>query len=94
MFEFSHFDWYWSVGSKTYSSKLNAYLDGENPEFTAFLNAGGIPTNLANEDELIGVLLPYDIVPPFCTDEKHTQWALDHAPPAMRHLYKKMMGGR
>jgi hypothetical protein len=88
------FNWYWRVGNKIYGSKANTYVEHINAEFTAFLNGGGIPTQIRSEDELINVLLPYGIVPPFCSEERHTKWALENAPPAMRHLYNMMMKGR
>ena len=87
-------DWYWRFGDKLYGSKANAYIEHADADFTAFLTAGGMPTTIANEDELIEVLLPYGIVPPFCTEDRHTKWAIENAPPAMRHLYNMMMKGR
>lgn len=52
-------DFYWTVGassSNVYSSKSNTYVDIEDPDYVAFLNAGNYPTRIANEAELWDVI--------------------------------------
>ncbi len=82
-------NWYWLVNGKTYGSARNAYLETEDAAFTAFLNDGGFPTTIGSEDELIEVLLPYGIIPPFCSPEKQRAWAIKQLNPAMRILFEE-----
>jgi hypothetical protein len=53
-------DWYWIVAgsdSQVYSSAAAAYKPVDNPEYVAWLEAGGVPTAILNEDELRDALL-------------------------------------
>lgn len=86
--EYNPSDWYWRVGEKLYSSKANAYIEGEHADFTAFLNDGGIPTDISSEDDLIEVMLSCGIIPPFCTKERQRAWAIKQLSPAMRILFE------
>ncbi len=86
--EYDPHNWYLSLNGKTYGSKRNAYVEGVNVDFTAFLNDGGIPSSIGSEDDLIEVLLPYGIVPPFCSPEKQRAWALAQLPASMRILFE------
>lgn len=62
-------DWYWLVnGEKYYSSASASYVDKGDDGLSDWIKSGNLVTNIASENELIGVLRaanipPYHLVP-------------------------------
>lgn len=55
-------DWYWTVGGDTnraYSSAVGDYVPPNNTAFVAWKADGTVPSNVANEADLAGILAPY-----------------------------------
>ena len=68
MITYTPYDWYWIVAgdeSRVWSSKASAYVSVSDATFQAWLDRGGIPTRIASEEELSGVLRPYGLRGPY-----------------------------
>jgi len=87
---YNPYDWYWAVGGSIYSSKKNAYVDKNDADFVEWKSFDNRPT-VISEHDLVDVILPYDIIPPFCQPDRYLKWSVEASPPAIRHLYNKIM---
>jgi hypothetical protein len=59
-------NWYWFVGgdlTKVFSSASGDFVLVNNPTYTAWVNAGGVPTKIASAAELGEVLASYSLRP-------------------------------
>lgn len=60
-------NWYWIVAgdeTRVWSSAASAYVPADDVTYQAWREAGGIPTRIASEPELAGVLKPYGLFGP------------------------------
>jgi hypothetical protein len=64
--EYHPSNWFWIVAGsirKVYSSKVSDYVDVGDPDYAAWLDAGGQPTMIDSEANLGAVLYPYRLKP-------------------------------
>lgn len=64
---YNPFDWYWIVAGDTsqiYSSRAVSYIPPSDPTYQVWLAGGNQPAKIPNQQELIDVLVTYEVPVP------------------------------